>query len=153
MRGPIFNSPYWVKEKESGYQSLDSFHSSYKLGIEFLKSSVRFICTVFYRYCFLILMCFLVQLSFPPLQVMGLAHQRCPGHRHFQVMLRNRVKRLSHRCLGPAAMDSAIAPASFSDKQRPPLTSKTVCPGPAMGSFRPVYPGGSIAVQINIGRA
>lgn len=23
MRGPIFNSQYWVKEKESGYESLD----------------------------------------------------------------------------------------------------------------------------------
>lgn len=152
MRGPIFNSQYWVKEKESEYQSLDSCHPSYKLDVG-LKSSVRFICTVFYRYRFLILTCFLVQLSFPPLQVMGLAHQRCPGHRHFQVMLQNRVKRLSHRCLGPAAMDSAIAPASFSDIQRPPLTSETVCSGPAMGSFCPVYPERSIAVQINIGRA
>lgn len=68
-------------------------------------------------------------------------------------MLQNRVKRLSHRCHGPAAMDSAIAPASFNDTQRPPMTSKTVYPGPAMGSFRPMLPGRPIAVQFNIGRA
>ena len=82
-------------------------------------------------------MFFLVHLSFPLLQVMGLVHQRCPGHRHFPAMLQNRVKRLSHRCHGPAAMDSAIAPASFNDTLSPPMTSKTVCPGPAMGSFLP----------------
>lgn len=64
------------------------------------------------------LICFLVQLSFLSLQVTGLVPQRCHVHRPFPAMPQSRVKRLSSPCPGPAAMDSATAPASSNDTQR-----------------------------------
>lgn len=98
------------------------------------------------------LICFLVQLSFLSLQVTGLVPQRCPAHRPSPATPQSRAKRLGRPCPGPAAMDSATAPASSNDTQRTTAgqRDKSV-PDLLVGSLRPLPPGRPIAVEIEMG--